>query len=97
MTAELKATPGPWEVRHTQGSQGEDDSHHVCTPNEIICGWWTWRNCPNAKANAHLIAAAPELYMWLSALAVPDARWQNAPHDLIEFAQAALKKARGES
>jgi len=48
----FKHTPGPWEVNIYNG-------HHVISPKNgrtiASC------NIPNHKANAHLIAAAPEM------------------------------------
>ena len=48
------------------------------------------------RANAHLIAAAPDLYSLLEE-ALPFIGWGSKPDGLIEQIEAALAKARGEA
>ena len=98
-TTEKRAahTPGPWEIRPGRWSEGsplhvsaEDGSRYITTitPAE------------NRDANAHLIAAAPEL------LAACQAMWKVSPHnpkrafeydnedfDAAQRAAAAIAKA----
>jgi hypothetical protein len=51
-----------------------------------------------AEANAHLIAAAPELYDVLYALMIAESRWRDyVGDDLLMRAEAALAKARGKT
>lgn len=89
--SEPKFTPGPWV--NNQGRIESDLEH----------GWvndgWCLAEChgPQAEINAHLIAAAPELYEalddlmdWDSSLSVCERAKR------VKAAKAALAKARGE-
>lgn len=101
--SELKATPGPWHA----------EENNIHTGSVATCHWngeqwwevWTpmWVDGGSAKANAHLIAAAPELYEALEEMVE---RYAPGYHDCIDNglpeceicnARAALAKARGES
>lgn len=58
-------TPGPWEVdRHMAGNLGQDACYAVRDVDDFIVAD-VWADVDhlrhNAQANAHLIAAAPEL------------------------------------
>jgi hypothetical protein len=97
----LKATPGPWEwdgnvwdydpVFEAPWLEGEDG--RLVLRGQITC---------SSEANAHLIAAAPELYAALEELL----RYANDSNDcqygtlstrlVKDIAEAALAKARGE-
>lgn len=91
-------TPGPWWV------EGEV----VCAPDGDNFPWYVAiaERCgyPNdqSRANAHLIAAAPELYEALEALSehftqvVKAFRVDSEEHETLVAARAALAKARGE-
>lgn len=64
--SELKATPGPWAIAETNTAYAiriparrETAEHATLT--------YIDKNKRSAKANAHLIAAAPELYRCLNA------------------------------
>lgn len=102
---ETKFTPGPWrafknssfwEIVSDEGQIGD-----VCASDFLGDG--TQAPNPVAASNAHLIAAAPELYAALEAyhfhfgplednyMLHPDAR------NCMKLAIAALAKARGES
>ena len=92
---EPKFTPGPWLF----SSYKSGNSVIVIDGKEFDVATV---NYPNRDANAHLIAAAPELYEALEHIeeywnrdqnisAMSDALWH-----IIEVAQAALAKARGE-
>ena len=105
--SETKWTPGPWEVvRH--GSIAEYLGPRVCRNGNIsddikLCGnrWveGAWKDDPEAHANMHLIAAAPDLYAALERMErhfrmlSPD---MDAPGSVFAQAIAALSKARGE-
>lgn len=83
---ETKFTPGPW--RYVNGVQ-------ICSTKDPIAKVWMMRN-GEGKANAHLIAVAPELY-WVLHQVVTDIESQGV---LIEWHQAildVLAKARGEA
>ena len=61
-----KFTPGPWRLCYDGQIDGADGSF-VCSFR-----WSSYKdfNEPRNKANAHLIAAAPEMYELLESLAV---------------------------
>ena len=108
MTA--KFTKGPWKVdgsiRSVKGENGETDEYcayiHPDYPpyRGTIC---TIQSCNHidgitsgeAKANAHLITAAPELYEALDKLA-RFVYCEDQENELVKNAIKALKKARGE-
>ena len=111
MTDQPKWTPGPWRYDRTNGSP--------TTGEHMIAGAKPGylaevRDCGSGdvRANAHLIAAAPDLYAalddLLAAYAEPDQQICCGGHgcgcrgasvrDLAEHrARAALAKARGET
>jgi len=88
---ETKWTEGPWEVVN---------GVHIRSAKDPIAKVWMMRN-GEGKANANLLAAAPELY---DALEKAIIYWYNDHFDeeypyRIEWAdeaRAALTKARGE-
>ena len=88
MSNEQKWAPGPWEFNYCDGSL-------VSGPNDIgyveVKGWF---QLGMGEANAHLIAAAPELYEALEALLET---CHAEPHGEKErmAARAALAKANG--
>jgi hypothetical protein len=95
-----QATPGPWRV---QGGEIVSASDPICSMPAL------YRSTKEAKAqlaaDAHLIAAAPELYEALelvepalvAAVAEADAGGPNEGLDLLcGFVKRALAKARGE-
>ena len=75
-------TPGPWHVANGVQIRSERDQ---------IARVWMMRS-GEGKANARLIAAAPELYSALSRIVEGD----NSEGAFLE-ATAALAKARGEA
>lgn len=88
---EAKFTPGPWRY--------EQDflSCRVAAPKFGGVAKVFGSN-PTCVANAHLIAAAPELYEALEAVEL--ARNSDEPHDwqrATNLSAAALAKARGEA
>lgn len=89
--SETRFTPGPWGVRRTEwdtiqvmiGPPG--DQVGICEASAFD---------QKSEANAHLIAAAPDLYAALHALVWDGPAVDDSP--LWEAARAALAKARGE-
>lgn len=84
-----KFTPGPWTIRETPESDYTDFAIHI-GPDYI--GVYK-------ESDAHLIAAAPELYEALETLiadCLSYSAWERPCH-AIDIAEHALKKARGES
>lgn len=96
-------TKGPWAINT---ERFEDDrlqgSTHVESANEH--GWandgWIICACdgPDQGANAHLIAAAPELYEALEKMvrAAMYGSFNTVDSHPLPLARAALSKARGE-
>lgn len=84
-----KHTPAPWHVANGVQIRSERDQ---------IAKVWMMRH-GEGKANAHLIAAAPELLEALAQfVAWVDAPCESAFSDSqLEKARAAIAKARGES
>lgn len=91
--SETKFTPGPWFI-DGQGigpkSSADDQSYGITMPVAYI-EEYDWPE--NHEANAHLIAAAPEMYAVLA--------WLNCRGglglDVHKSIEAALAKARGEA
>ncbi len=84
-------TPGPWEVeRHDQddGSIEYEIWNHSAEHYTRIATVSDKNDDANARCNAHVMAAAPELYAAI--LNSDDAHWTPAM-------RAALAKARGET
>ena len=91
-------TQGPWRVETQDISVSTDDGEQIAQTAAVPgFGMSVHWNIPQRKANAHLIAAAPDLYEALAGLMYEIADcsqfdlWDNA-----EKAEAALAKARGE-
>ena len=102
-------TKGPWHVGGTwsMGNRGETTQTTViysddCIPLVQTCWGEGYRGKKESEANAHLVAAAPEL---LEALEDIVDQWQKTrmrvPADLSDsirvFGQKAIRKAKGES
>jgi hypothetical protein len=98
MPNETRWTLGPWRVgtHHQILSEGGDNR---CAG---IASFNSWMGIEQAESNAHLIAAAPELYEALESLWTEIAKYPNIGHEgsnLLEVmsdARSALAKARGE-
>ena len=115
----MKHTPGPWEVVCNEDAQewsidapnGESRMHYQAWEElAVVYGSddWPGEGAAIARANAHLIAAAPDL---LEALTATEKALANAasyrPHirapdgdriiAALTTARRALAKARGES
>lgn len=85
---ERKWTPGPWHYERA-------DIHHICHQG-TVCDVTTVCNLENgehAAANAHLIAAAPDLYE-AAQLGAELAAYYDDDDDYLTI-EAALFKARG--
>lgn len=91
-------TNGPWSIEHSRMSNGileEDEAISICTYDSHcwdICAVWEDINIGDAKANAHLIAAAPEMYEALTCII----KENKIIHSQRVLAESALAKARGE-
>lgn len=92
MTDQPKWTPGPWIVFTSEDEWGCDT--FVGTLTDTLFDVRPWKGPAWQEANAHLIAAAPDMYaalemaqLWLSV----DGRFD------MQGINAALAKARGET
>ena len=90
--SEPKFTPGPWRLDADSHIRATNDDRHttiaLIPPNFHSADIW--------DANAHLIAAAPELYAvleYVRDVLGPHGGWADDSKRMIE---AALAKARGE-
>ena len=96
--SETKWTPGPWRV----GFEGSATSQLAERNKDCDCPPFAFGQTVGVVCNrsdAHLIAAAPELYQALEELA-EEASWSAAAVDkngALDKALAALAKARGET
>lgn len=93
---EIKHTPGPWKL-----SAPEDGYVYVSGVGHSMFAHVVWcmdddDRSPHCEANAHLIAAAPDMFAALSNLleAVIDGRPSKSKE--IDRASVALARARGE-
>jgi hypothetical protein len=110
---ETKFTPGPWEIADTSpnGTSVKSTSIGIgilwCGANSMYStkesrGYTI--SGEEAKANAHLASAAPDMYAALEAakahirdeIGMFGARMDYKDTDTINVIDAALKKARGE-
>lgn len=111
--ADAKHTPGPWhvasneELRRVRGALCDDRPIAVNKGSYVLAAVWGGptivHNEDICKANAHLIAAAPDLlaacvamlrYLDDTSIAQPARKWQ-ALHDSTELARAAIAKYNG--
>ena len=100
--AETKFTPGPWSIFGPLSDKHEP-AYRVSAERTLSL---TVSPCPDGfvhgenKANAHLIAAAPELYEALEEIVENAVVYYEGSMDIyseaIENARNALAKARGE-
>lgn len=98
-----KHTPGPWHVADMIGKEEDETDFRLCfhaikAGDEFVSSTWAGPHI----ANARLIAAAPEL---LDALIHIEEYWNRDQNDtamsdalwhIIDVAQEAIAKARGE-
>ena len=98
-------TPGPWRFEDEDGEcvyqdvGPEKSGYHIARATPVI-------DTPTTVANAHLIAAAPDLYAALekaretlcrALLVANNSRgWSPESHVRVQAIDAALRKARGE-
>ena len=110
----IKHTPGPWEVTQIDclgneiveyGNVRPVNRHMFGHETSLpIADFYLW-DMPEQRANAHLIAAAPDLLEALTDAVIDFDNWaaheDNHPHEHLvawaEKARAAIAKAKGES
>ncbi len=95
--ADTKFTAGPWEAFNRDNYQSifaKGYERTICVVESYSKGFGPDRD--ERDANAHLIAAAPELYESLKdVLGLITPEFEQSP--MVSFAKAALAKARGEA
>jgi monomeric isocitrate dehydrogenase len=104
--SEAKHTPGPWEI-----IGDHQDDRDVFANNELIATAYDLRHVEgDARANARLIAAAPELFTSLERICAEAESWhKETGHEdddpiihcdgicaCIPQMRAAIRKAKGE-
>jgi 5'-deoxynucleotidase YfbR-like HD superfamily hydrolase len=91
-------TPGPW--KHGKGVDGH---YRIYRRKSVICQFGEgidedWRECKNSKANARLIASAPDLLEALRFCVQHDGGECLGDHPArLAQARAVIRKATGES
>lgn len=99
--SDTKFTPGPW--RYTKAAPSGDRGIHAEGTGIFAEAYADIRhagenNAAEAEANAHLIAAGPDMYAALNGLLnEPTNAPDYLPSRLWDAARAALAKARGEA
>lgn len=104
--AEAKHTPGPWNIisdRHGTFIRGTDGSlinhmYHFNVTDSLMQGYTQAQRDERTQADAHLIAASPEMYALLAEI-----NWvfyvtgtTKAMREVMAKTKPLLKKARGE-
>ena len=108
MTTETNFTPGPWEASFTDCFGGPADYCRIRPESGEMFGHFTSQEIATMyimdeaeqQANAHLIAAAPDLLESLTnlvGLAKLGAARLDKYQAALSDAEAAIAKARGES
>lgn len=96
MPDEMKWTPGPWRISAFELRAGSE-TRWIMAADDFSVACVESRDGEENDANAHLIAAAPELYAALEAI---DRYWAEGNFSrqpgLWNPMRAALAKARGE-
>lgn len=92
--SDTKFTPGPWEVvkheRFPFQREVKAESGYICDMEGL-----TEEDMLTVEANAHLIAAAPEMHETLSSIAAFAVGYGDVCEIIAKRARAALAKADG--
>jgi hypothetical protein len=94
-----KHTPGPWHLDFDEAIESTYVSISAAKHKslaEVVWRFATEEQSPNLEANAHLIAAAPELLEALERLVANLNEGDFISNTRIDEARAALAKAKGE-
>jgi hypothetical protein len=97
----MDPTPGPWTViePHKHGDfYGAGAAYKITRADSDPRDWSVaqlYANIPESKANARLIAAAPDMYEALKKARVAIATWSPAPDEPLQEIDAAIAKAEG--
>jgi hypothetical protein len=95
-------TPGPWTVEFGEAMYVRaPDGSHIAIMGQLTAH--ARRDANESAANAHLIAAAPELYEALRRISLAEADGLDCARDsmvlerAINIARATIAKAKGEN
>ena len=93
-----KHTPGPWEIK----PHFDPAYRHISGPKHKALAQVVWcvdeeERSPDCEANAHLIAAAPELLEALEMMLEMSEMGGFGKAAAEDVARAAIAKAKGES
>lgn len=100
----VKHTPGPWRSQVTRGEYAQVFAGNESQPVAEIATSHGDTFGPRERANAHLIAAAPDLLAALRAIAESSGRYDDPEHDadpiehalvMRDIALGAIAKAEG--
>ena len=94
-----KHTPGPWRIDDEYAGLLEQDQHRFWINADIHIAYVDGPRNAERTANAHLIAAAPELLEALRSLHVAMACYDGTPEETLalDAARAVIAKATGEA
>ncbi|EMF4673516.1 hypothetical protein LHV18_22095 [Providencia rettgeri] len=95
---EFKGTPAPWLTDRNNCHSGHIATVHGCENNDWVEIWSTdWPESESVQeANAHLIAAAPELLSELIRLRNIVASYKQDSGDNLDITDAVIAKALGQ-
>ncbi|MBQ0399311.1 hypothetical protein J7S99_17115 [Providencia rettgeri] len=95
---EFKGTPAPWLTDRNNCHSGHIATVHGCENNSWVEIWSTnWPESESVQeANAHLIAAAPELLSELIRLRNIVASYKQDSGDNLDITDAVIAKALGQ-
>ena len=101
--SETKFTQGPWVAEKPRWYAPTDERHVYDTQGQLIARIplaGRFQSVNEAKANAHLIAAAPDMYEVIEEIAgmkITDCDAHDAANYMRDAARALLAKMRGEA
>ena len=104
-STEAGHTPGPWTCLELSGPKHHEPIYPANTERRPLAEALYWKDCPdyNTRANARLIAAAPDLLEACEALPL-EVEFEDAADfkdnarafmEAMSLARAAIKKAMG--
>lgn len=102
MASETKFTPGPWVTCDAHGPVEDGTSIQSSLDTHMVASCCHYYSREQVRANARLIAAAPELYLELKMLCncIEGCGLEDLPPEVeaqISSSREALAKARGEA
>lgn len=99
MASDPKFTPGPWVTCDAHGPVEEGTSIQSSLDTNMVASCCHYYSREQVRANARLIAAAPDLYAVVEELEESSSYWSEycVPLGIVYRLRAALAKARGEA